>query len=89
MFRSMKFVMLALCLSVPGCAEKKTETQTPVKRGKYLVTVTGCNDCHTPKIAGPGGIPVLDEKRLLAAIRKMLRIQRGVRRICNSATPWH
>jgi mono/diheme cytochrome c family protein len=21
---------------------------TPAKRGEYLVTVTGCNDCHTP-----------------------------------------
>jgi mono/diheme cytochrome c family protein len=66
MLRRMKFVMLALCLSVLGCAEKKTATQTPVERGKYLVTVTGCNDCHTPKIVGPGGSPVLDEKRLLA-----------------------
>jgi cytochrome c553 len=66
MFRRMKLVVLALCLSVLGCAEKKTETQTPVERGKYLVTVTGCNDCHTPKIAGPSGSPVLDEKRLLA-----------------------
>lgn len=66
MFREMKFVFLSLCLSVLGCAEKKTETQTPVERSKYLVTVTSCNDCHTPKIAGPGGSPVLDETRLLA-----------------------
>jgi mono/diheme cytochrome c family protein len=66
MFREMKFILLSLCLSVLGCAEKKTETQTLVERGKYLVTVTGCHDCHTPKIAGPGGSPVMDEKRLRA-----------------------
>jgi hypothetical protein len=32
-----------------------TPTQTPVERGKYLVTVGGCNDCHTPKKLGPNG----------------------------------
>jgi hypothetical protein len=31
-------------------------TMTPVERGKYLVTVGGCNDCHTPwKPDGHGG----------------------------------
>lgn len=35
-----------------------------VARGKYLVIVTGCNDCHTPTVPGPGGAPVPDEKRL-------------------------
>src|SRR4051812_16889913 len=24
------------------------QAQTPVERGQYLVTITGCNDCHTP-----------------------------------------
>ena len=32
-----------------------TPIQTPVERGKYLVTVGGCNDCHTPKKLGPNG----------------------------------
>ncbi|MGE5216719.1 MAG: c-type cytochrome [Chloroflexota bacterium] len=39
---------------------------TPVERGKYLVTLAGCNDCHTPKIRGPGGAPVPDNSKLLA-----------------------
>ena len=29
--------------------------QSPVERGKYMVTVGGCNDCHTPKKLGPNG----------------------------------
>jgi len=49
-----------------GCADRKSATQTPVERGQYLVNITGCHDCHTPKIEGPGGKPVLDEKRLLS-----------------------
>jgi mono/diheme cytochrome c family protein len=30
-------------------------TPSPVERGKYLVTVGGCHDCHTPKKLGPNG----------------------------------
>ena len=66
MQRISQIVLLSLSLAVYGCAEKKTEMPSPVERGKYLFTVTGCHDCHTPKIEGPGGKPVLDEKRLLS-----------------------
>ncbi|OQP66732.1 c-type cytochrome [Niastella populi] len=36
-----------------------------VKRGAYLVSIMGCNDCHTPKKMGPKG-PVFDEERTLS-----------------------
>lgn len=36
-----------------------------VKRGAYLVTIAGCNDCHTPKIFTPQGMG-LDSSRLLS-----------------------
>jgi hypothetical protein len=52
--------------SLVACAEKKADTPTPVERGKYLVTTSACHDCHTPKIEGPGGKPILDEKRWLS-----------------------
>lgn len=55
----------ALLLFV-ACAEKKPVAQTAVERGKYLVTIAVCNDCHTPKVEVPGGNPVLDDKRLLS-----------------------
>lgn len=29
--------------------------QDNVARGKYLVTIAGCNDCHTPLKVGPNG----------------------------------
>ena len=44
-----------LLAAFPACAE------TPVERGKYLVTISGCNDCHTP--GGLLGQP--DPKRIL------------------------
>jgi hypothetical protein len=36
-----------------------------VDRGKYLVTIMGCNDCHSPKKFGPQG-PEPDPERLLS-----------------------
>ena len=46
----------------PAPAETKTNfaqsalsAQARIERGKYMVTVGGCNDCHTPKKSGPNG----------------------------------
>ena len=36
-----------------------------VKRGKYLVTIMGCNDCHSPIVMSPQG-PAYDTSRLLS-----------------------
>jgi mono/diheme cytochrome c family protein len=36
-----------------------------VARGRYLVTVAGCNDCHTPWKMGPAG-PEPDMSRMLS-----------------------
>ncbi|BDU78537.1 c-type cytochrome [Mesoterricola sediminis] len=38
---------------------------TPVKRGAYLVTLMGCNDCHTPMKMGDRG-PEPDLARMLS-----------------------
>lgn len=36
-----------------------------IRRGKYLVTTSGCNDCHTPFKPGPNG-PEPDMSRMLS-----------------------
>lgn len=38
-----------------------------VERGKYLVAIMSCNDCHTPFKMGPNG-PEPDMTRMLSAI---------------------
>jgi len=43
----------------------KTKSDVAVARGKYLVTTSACNDCHTPKNMGPNG-PEFDMTRQLA-----------------------
>lgn len=59
----------------PGCIDKTSQTtneqvlltdeETLIDRGKYLVTLSGCNDCHSPKIMTDHG-PEPDPSRLLS-----------------------
>ncbi len=63
---SKAIVILLMSLAIFACAKQQTAIQTPVERGKYLVSSGGCNDCHTPKVAGPSGAPVLDTSKLLS-----------------------
>ena len=65
-------VAAALGLSVAPMAAKKFNSPSPqevqlqrVERGKYLVTIAGCNDCHTPWKMGPQG-PEPDMERMLS-----------------------
>ena len=46
-------LLLAACLAVPVAALAKEDAQ--LKRGRYLVEIGGCNDCHTPGYAPSGG----------------------------------
>ncbi|WP_300596671.1 c-type cytochrome [Niabella sp.] len=41
-----------------------TDSATLVTRGEYLVTIAGCNDCHSPKRMGPNGPEVVPETML-------------------------
>lgn len=67
----MAAVLLAQCVQEPSVVkaqpnENKAESlQAKVKRGEYLVTASGCNDCHSPKIMTAMG-PEPDPKRLLS-----------------------
>ena len=51
--------------------------QARVERGKYLVTVGGCNDCHTPLKMGPKG-PEPDMSRMLSGHPDSFPIPAGV-----------
>jgi len=57
-------IVLGVVLSVSQVVGQapKGPGNTPVSRGKYLVDITGCHDCHTPKKDAQGHI---DETRLL------------------------
>lgn len=49
----------------PKPSKKSTLIENPqIKRGEYLVTTLGCNDCHSSKIMGPRGPEIIAETAL-------------------------
>lgn len=56
------WMAVAGCRTPPPPAETKPD---PLARGKYLVEVLACNDCHTPFKMGPNG-PEPDMTRMLS-----------------------
>lgn len=69
-FRSLwMFGALAIALGVVVSVSQSAGQGTrggggsPVERGKYLVNITGCHDCHSPKKDAAGHI---DETRILS-----------------------
>ncbi len=57
-------VRIALLLAILPFSTASADTDK-LDRGKYLVTVAGCNDCHTPFVLGPNG-PEPDMSRMLS-----------------------
>ena len=64
--------LLTLCAGLIWQSPAPLAAQAPVAgpatdavaRGEYLVTIIGCNDCHTPFVLGPNG-PEPDMSRML------------------------
>lgn len=62
--------VLFSCSETPKSRATEPTVKTPngdssIARGKYLVSILGCNDCHSPKIIGPQG-PQPNEDLLLS-----------------------
>ena len=47
--------LCALLVAMPGVAQEKKKADPQVERGRYLIKITGCNDCHTAGYAPTGG----------------------------------
>lgn len=61
-------LLVALALTVPARSESgkaSTADKAMIERGRYLATIGGCGDCHTPKIMTPQG-PIEDSTRLFS-----------------------
>jgi hypothetical protein len=52
-------------------AQNNITMDSMVKRGEYLVTIMGCDDCHSPKVFGPHGPEVDMTKRLSGHPKEM------------------
>jgi mono/diheme cytochrome c family protein len=50
--------LAAVCVllaAFPVAAQEKKKADPQVERGRYLVRIAGCNDCHTPNYPQSGG----------------------------------
>ena len=56
-----------------AAAAAPQDQDTRVERGRYLVTITGCNDCHTPFKMTPTG-PAPDMDRMLSGHPEQLQL---------------
>lgn len=75
-------VILAAGASRPAPAPQKAVVkmtrQQQVARGKYLVTIGGCHDCHTPWVMQANGQPGPDMSRALSGHPQQFPITEGV-----------
>jgi len=62
----------AACFS-PNATSASAQNPVKIARGQYLVTVGGCNDCHTPLKMGANG-PEPDMARMLSGHPEALKI---------------
>jgi hypothetical protein len=80
-----RYWILACSIALPAIVWAEQQAPAPagksssapgnnvIDRGKYLVTIMGCNDCHTPKKMGPQG-PEPDLTRLLSGHRQETKL---------------
>ena len=78
---SSAFIGAALLLGAAACIKPAADSDASiararVERGRYLVTIGGCNDCHTPLKMGPKG-PEPDMARMLSGHPESFPISGG------------
>jgi len=77
--------LVAALATFPVLAQKADDAQ--VKRGRYLVMIGGCNDCHTAGYAPSGG--KVAEAHAMAA-RRCAWLERSVgHHVCNQPSALH
>jgi hypothetical protein len=68
--------LIAVLGTAAYIAPNAASQATRAERGKYLVTIGGCNDCHTPLKVGPKG-PEPDMARMLSGHPESFEISTG------------
>jgi hypothetical protein len=83
LFATAVFLLAASTLATSLALAADSDAST-IARGKYLVTTSACNDCHTPWHLGAGG-PEPDMSRMLSGHPESLVIEQPA---TLSSGPW-
>jgi hypothetical protein len=70
-------LLAPVALLLGAGADSKPAAAPPaarVSRGKYLVTIMSCNDCHTPFKVGANGMPEPDMSRMLSGHPEAMKL---------------
>jgi mono/diheme cytochrome c family protein len=59
------FTAATLLAGAPAALAQTAANKDQIKRGQYLTTLGGCNDCHSPKMMTPKG-PQPDPAKILS-----------------------
>jgi cytochrome c553 len=81
-------LILSACTQAPPAgspAATAASAPSPAERGRLLVTVGGCNDCHTTKKLGPNG-PEPDLSKMLSGHPESIAISAPFKPA--AGTPW-
>ena len=60
--------VFALSLACAPALLAQSASESQVERGRYLVGITGCHDCHSPKL--PGAMKPVPERSSPAVHRR-------------------
>lgn len=68
MKKNLAVVDAGVCLAAVAHCEQKAAAiaLSPIERGKSLVIIGGCHDCHTPKVMSPADLPLPDFTKSLS-----------------------
>ena len=73
MIDALPLVSVLVCVAIPGVAAAaeapaspatKAAQATQIERGRYLVAIMGCNDCHTQDFHARGDFKIPENDRL-------------------------
>jgi mono/diheme cytochrome c family protein len=81
--RPLTLLVLAIAAFASDTTSAEEHATDVLARGRYLVTVAGCNDCHTPWKVGPAG-PEPDMSRMLSGHPEGIAIDAPA----TSVLPW-
>lgn len=67
MIASLAMPAASTAADTPGASQAKAAQAKQIERGRYLVAIMGCNDCHTQDFHARGDFKIPERERLMGS----------------------